>query len=727
MYYRKQSDFINNLEDAYFIWTYKAGFIQRTLLPADHPLKIDLKQLFNSIIPNPDFAQETLYQLTITFVLYGLVLFIIQNVIFARFTEGSIRGTQFRTFFFKEPLVWSLYGIFKYCVTAARVLLESLRTLIPYSTKQLHLYGLGLAAVTLIHTINKFWSTPSFITIHMDLEYMVFRTLNWRPSITADQYSAVFMLTIITVGLWANTATVLYMSGEFFYKKFESLLNMFLYSMLFLVLSNNLVSLLIFWELIGFSSFFLINFYSTKTASFKSAMKALSFNQISDVCLIIALILYYQTFNHLEFPNSNAAQLITSKNVYSNTTTMTVCFFIAAYCKSVQFPFHFWLPDSMDAPAPASALIHSATLVAAGIYLILRLKPILILAPVTTTIFSYFSLITIVLGGLAAITHFDLKKILAYSTVANCGYLMFLTINADEKYMLLFFLVHGLLKGFTFIIVSIWILELDHRQDIRLLTRSFFTKHVLVCVTVMAFMGLGALPLSPSIIIKEEVLMNINNTYTNDYVTNYALIIGSVTSAVYSLKIIFLLLKHPYAKSRIFPKFVLKELPEPVYNRRYVLYTIIIQISVTLVLLARRIPEADSVFILLNPERVLLSPTTEMDRFMGWLKVMGWAISVISITLTVTIPRFFSYKYLVGYVFATLLLFLPITNINFYFGPVYEYFYDIHQFIKLSILFTFDNYYEGQAIYYYDRHGKLLFYHKFDSLLLLYWAMTCLF
>lgn len=727
MYYRKKSDFINNLEDAYFIWKYKAGFIQRILLPAEHPLKIDLKQLFKSIIPNPDFTQETLYQITITFLLGGLIIFIVQNVIFARFTEGSIKGIPFKTLFFKDQLVWSLYGLFKYCLAAAKAFLENLRTMIPYSTKQLHLYGLGFAAMTLLHTLSTFWDRPSFVVIRLDWEYMVFKTLNWQPAITIDQRSAVFVLTILIVGLWANTSTILYMGGEVFYKKFESLLNMFLYSMLLLVLSNNLISLLVFWELIGFSSFFLINFYSTKPSSFKSAMKALSYNQISDVCLVIALIIYYQTFNHLEFPNNNVSQLINSQNIYTSTTIMTVCFFIAAYCKSVQFPFHFWLPDSMDAPAPASALIHSATLVAAGIYLILRIKPILVLAPVTTTVFSYFSLVTIVLGGLAAITHFDLKKILAYSTVANCGYLMFLTINADENYMLLFFLVHGLLKGFTFIIVSIWIAELDHRQDIRLLTRSFFTKHVLVCVTIMAFAGLGALPLSPALIIKEEVLMHINNTYTNDYVTNYALIIGSVTSAVYSLKIIFLLLKHPYAKNRIFPNFIFKEFPTPIQTRRYVLYSIIIQIAVTLVLLGRTIPEASSVFILTNPERVLLSPTTEMDRFMGWVKVMGWAISVISITLTVTIPRFFTYKYTVGFIFTAVLLLLPISDINYYFGPVYEYFYDISEFIWLSILFTFDTYYEGQEIYYYDRHGKMLFYHKFDSLLILYWAMTCLF
>lgn len=196
-------------------------------------------------------------------------------------------------------------------------------------------------------------------------------------------------------------------------------------------------------------------------------MKAFTYNQLSDVMLLLATALYYRAFGTFNFPSDSIINILTSETGGLSKHTMILGFFIAASCKSAQFLYHFWLPDSMDAPVPASALIHSATLVAAGIFLITRLKPILILSPLLLKVFSYLALMTIVVGGISAANQTDLKKILAYSTISNCGFMMFLAINADQMTVITYFSCHGLLKALSFVLIGLLVLVAKHKQDLR--------------------------------------------------------------------------------------------------------------------------------------------------------------------------------------------------------------------------------------------------------------------
>jgi NADH:ubiquinone oxidoreductase subunit 5 (subunit L)/multisubunit Na+/H+ antiporter MnhA subunit len=192
----------------------------------------------------------------------------------------------------------------------------------------------------------------------------------------------------------------------------------------------------------------------------------------------------------------------------------------------------------MDAPVPASALIHSATLVAAGILLVLRIKPIVLVDSTTPTIFSYLSLITILVGGLAAVSHTDSKKILAYSTISNCGYMMFLAINAPESATLVFFIAHGLLKALSFICIGLLIIILKHKQDFKYGGDLANLYQMLFFVTTLSVCTLGSAPTTVLGIIKHQLFYTGSPCLTNIFITGLVFCIGGVTSFVYSIRLV---------------------------------------------------------------------------------------------------------------------------------------------------------------------------------------------
>lgn len=376
------------------------------------------------------------------------------------------------------------------------------------------------------------------IYIYLDVSVLLAHATNARIVLCFDKTSLGFLSTTLLIGYMVNYFTPYYMKNEHGELRFTNLLNAFFFSMTFLLLSNNLVTFLLFWELIGLFSFFLINYWVKKPSTFKSAMKAFTYNQLSDVMLLLATALYYRAFGTFNFPSDSIINILTSETGGLSKHTMILGFFIAASCKSAQFLYHFWLPDSMDAPVPASALIHSATLVAAGIFLITRLKPILILSPLLLKVFSYLALMTIVVGGISAANQTDLKKILAYSTISNCGFMMFLAINADQMTVITYFSCHGLLKALSFVLIGLLVLVAKHKQDLRYMGSIAACKPWLLGATLIAVSTLGAAPLTLMASIKHTLLDNIFWTNSSSSVAQLAFGIGSASSFIYSLKIL---------------------------------------------------------------------------------------------------------------------------------------------------------------------------------------------
>lgn len=342
-----------------------------------------------------------------------------------------------------------------------------------------------------------------------------------------DNISTPFFATTLFIGIWAYFFSSFYMAAEVYKRRFVRLLICFLFSMLLLLSAGNLVTLFLGWELIGLFSFLLINFWVLKVTSLKSALKALTYNQLSDAALFLFIVLAAQKGNALSVGES----VYTSQLTAVQTFALVVC----VCCKSAQAPFHFWLPDSMEAPIPASALIHSATLVSAGVFLVLRLETYHLYNSLLVNCLLVVSLCTVVLGGISAAYQTDLKKILAYSTISNCGFIMLFAVTNKKGLCFLYFLVHGIFKALAFLVVGLLVILMDHKQDWRYLRLSPGHRNGAGGLLVAMLMLLGAWPGTITAYIKH---VNIFHTCGSGLAAGITLVLflGSAFSLVYSIK-----------------------------------------------------------------------------------------------------------------------------------------------------------------------------------------------
>ena len=267
------------------------------------------------------------------------------------------------------------------------------------------------------------------------------------------------MLLTITIALFVYAYAFSYFRQEPHVERLLIFLNLFVISMVILVAAGNLIVLFFGWELIGLTSFFLINFWNGKRSTLKAGFKAFVFNRVSDaslffVCIFIFYILNDTTISAVisllpKYNNNNFNVFGTPVNVIN----IFVFFLFVPICiKSAQIMFHIWLPDSMEAPVPASALIHSATLVSAGIYLILRFKLLIDLCYLAKVILPSIGVLTALLGAVTSAFQTDVKRILAYSTISHCGFLVLSASICSLEYTILYLYVHGFFK-----IYEIWV------------------------------------------------------------------------------------------------------------------------------------------------------------------------------------------------------------------------------------------------------------------------------
>jgi multicomponent Na+:H+ antiporter subunit A len=315
---------------------------------------------------------------------------------------------------------------------------------------------------------------------------------NWVPSLgiqltfRLDGLSLLFALLITGIGTLVFAYTSNYLKGNDHLDRFYGYLSVFMAAMLGLVLSDNLISLFVFWELTSISSFFLIGFKNSSATSRKSALRALTVTGLGGLFLLAGALTFgtiADTYSFQEILNGSID--FTQHPLYS---LLLLFIFGAAFTKSAQFPFHFWLPGAMEAPTPVSTYLHSATMVKAGIYLLLRFSPVL-------GQHEYWQLILITIGGITMIyaafhTLFrtDLKGILAYSTIAALGILVFLIGIGTELALtaaLTFIVVHALYKATLFLVTG----TIDHEAKTRDVTQLAGLRKVLLPVAIAGFLA----------------------------------------------------------------------------------------------------------------------------------------------------------------------------------------------------------------------------------------------
>ena len=304
----------------------------------------------------------------------------------------------------------------------------------------------------------------------------MFLTTNYKISFLfyVDAVAAGFMFLTVSIALFVNVYAFSYFRYEPLVERLLVFLNLFVISMVILVTAGNLIILFLGWEMIGITSFFLINFWVARIGTLKAAFKAFSFNKFSDASLFVAILLIFFVCYDLDI-TAVLAQTHLFSLYYVNffffevSYLDLVCIFFlsAAFVKSAQAGFHIWLPDSMEAPVPASALIHSATLVSAGIYLLLRFSKFMDLSTFCYFVVPVVGSFTAFIGGFISMYQSDVKRTLAYSTISHCGFLMLISVFFSPEYVLLYLYVHGFFKAAVFLCVGNVIRFSRNYQDFR--------------------------------------------------------------------------------------------------------------------------------------------------------------------------------------------------------------------------------------------------------------------
>jgi len=278
-----------------------------------------------------------------------------------------------------------------------------------------------------------------------------------------DRLTSLMMVVVTFVSLMVHVYTIGYMAEDPGYKRFFSYISLFTFSMLMLVMANNFAQLFFGWEAVGLVSYLLIGFWYTRESAIYANLKAFLVNRVGDFGFILGIALILMHFGTLDYrPVFDAAP-----KAGIDMTLVCILLFIGAMGKSAQFPLHVWLPDSMEGPTPISALIHAATMVTAGIFMVARMAPLYELSETARSVVLVIGAITALFMALVAVTQYDIKRVVAYSTLSQLGY-MTAALGASAYSAAIFHLMtHAFFKALLFLAAGSVIIALHHEQDMR--------------------------------------------------------------------------------------------------------------------------------------------------------------------------------------------------------------------------------------------------------------------
>lgn len=361
-------------------------------------------------------------------------------------------------------------------------------------------------------------------------------------SFKIDELSSMFLLIITGIGTLIHLYSMGYMKEDDGYVKYYSFLSLFIFSMMLLVMGGNYVIMFIGWEGVGLASYLLIGFWFENKSYTNAGKKAFIMNRIGDLGFLVGMLLLLLHFSTLEY-DQLFAEVSASGLDSSKMNWIAFSFFIGAMGKSAQIPLYTWLPDAMAGPTPVSALIHAATMVTAGIYMIARSSTIYNLAAYTQDIVAIVGLITLLLAASIALKQNDIKKVLAYSTVSQLGY-MFLALGVGSYVGGVFHVMtHAFFKALLFLGAGAVIHNLKGEQDIRKmggLSKKMSITHItflIGCLAIAGFPGLSGF------FSKDQILMA---AYAKNPIYFYLGLLGAAMTAFYMFRLYFLVFSGHY-------------------------------------------------------------------------------------------------------------------------------------------------------------------------------------
>ncbi len=364
-----------------------------------------------------------------------------------------------------------------------------------------------------------------------------------------DQLSAIMLLIITGIGSLIHLFSIGYMHHDKGVTKYFAYLNLFIFNMLILVLGDSLLTMFVGWEGVGLCSYLLIGFWFTDAAKAAAGMKAFIVNRIGDAAFLMGMFLLFTTFGTLNFYELNALAPTTVEASWLGAVTLATLFlFIGATGKSAQIPLYVWLPDAMAGPTPVSALIHAATMVTAGVYMIVRLNPMFIAAPNTMMVVAIIGASTAIMAALIGLTQYDIKKVLAYSTVSQLGY-MFLAVGVGAFGAGIFHLMtHAFFKALMFLGSGSVIHAMSEEQDIRKMGGLKKYLPITHFTFLMGWLAIIGFPLFSGFFSKDEILWKAFSSPRGAPALWVVGVIGALLTAFYMTRLMALTF---WGKSRV--------------------------------------------------------------------------------------------------------------------------------------------------------------------------------
>jgi NADH-quinone oxidoreductase subunit L len=369
-----------------------------------------------------------------------------------------------------------------------------------------------------------------------------------------DELSSTLMLVVTFVSLMVHIYTIGYMHEDPGYQRFFSYISLFTFSMLMLVMANNFLQLFFGWEAVGLMSYLLIGFWFDRESAIFANLKAFLVNRVGDLGFMLgiaAVLTYFGTLHYAEvFANAPALQQVTVQiwpgSEWSLMTVICILLFVGAMGKSAQVPLHVWLPDSMEGPTPISALIHAATMVTAGIFMVARMSPLYELSETALSFVLVIGAITALSMGLVGVVQNDIKRVVAYSTLSQLGY-MAVALGASAYAAAIFHLVtHAFFKALLFLGAGSVIIALHHDQDIRRMGGLWkYMPITWICFLVGA-LALIAFPGSSGFFSKDVIIEAVHHSdLAGAHFAYLCVVLGTFVTALYTFRLYFLVFHGP--------------------------------------------------------------------------------------------------------------------------------------------------------------------------------------
>jgi NADH-quinone oxidoreductase subunit L len=385
-------------------------------------------------------------------------------------------------------------------------------------------------------------------------------TFKFDVALLLDRLSITMIVVVTFVSLMVHIYTIGYMADDTGYQRFFSYMSLFTFAMLVLVLANNFLLMFFGWEGVGLVSYLLIGFWFTRESAAAGSLKAFMVNRIGDVGFVLATAAVLMYFNTLDFQTVFAnVGTVADKTVHlfpgfdtPVVTVICVLLFIGAMGKSAQVPMHVWLPESMEGPTPISALIHAATMVTAGIYMVARMSPLFELSPEALSLVLVLGATTCLFMGFLAVTHYDIKRVIAYSTLSQLGY-MTVALGASAYNAAIFHLItHAFFKALLFLAAGSVIIALHHEQDMRKMGGLKTRLPVTYLTFAIGAFALAAIPPFSGFYSKDAIIeaVRLSTTPGAGY-AYWCVLAGAFVTPLYIFRALFLTF---HGESRIEPK-----------------------------------------------------------------------------------------------------------------------------------------------------------------------------